>query len=120
MSSLCFLLLNIWPTQSCPYAAPHLCVQQRTQEDHSCAHPVPGGERVLKVNDGEDEAEELSQGHHQGNGQRGALCGQNENPTDANIPEETVKVCNSSTKTGLFLFLKLCHLNKLMFSSSPQ
>lgn len=48
---------------------------------------MPDGEGVLEVNDGEDEAEELSKCHHQSDGQRGALCGQNENTTDAYISE---------------------------------
>lgn len=88
-SSLCFLVLDVWSTQSRLNTAPHLRVQQSAYEDHGRAHPVPGSEGVLEVNDGEDEAEELSQCHHQGDGQRGTLCGQDENTTDAHIPEVT-------------------------------
>lgn len=71
--------------QSRPHAAPHLGVQQRAQEDHGRAHPVPGGEGVLEVQDGEDEAEELPQRHDQSDRERGALRGQNEHATDAHI-----------------------------------
>lgn len=70
-------------------AAVHLRVQQSSQEDHSRAHPVPGGEGVLEVKDGENEAEELPQSHHQSDGQRGALCGQNEHAADTHISERT-------------------------------
>lgn len=81
------LLLDIGSTESRPHAAPHLGVQQGAQEHHPRAHPVPPGERVLEVHDGEDEAEELSQRHHQSDGQRGALRGEDENPANAHISE---------------------------------
>lgn len=48
---------------------------------------MPGSEGVLEVEDGEDETEELPQGHHQSDGERGALCGQDEHATDTHIPE---------------------------------
>lgn len=95
-SSLCLLLLDA--PQSGAGAAPHLRVQQGAREHHSRAQPVPGGEGVLEVKDGEDEAEELAERHHQRDGQRGALCGQDENPTDAHVPEEEVKVCNQALR----------------------
>lgn len=60
---------------------------------------MPGGEGVLEINDGEDEAEELPERHHQRDRQWGALGGQDENTTDANIPEETVKDCNKTWDT---------------------
>lgn len=60
---------------------------------------MPGSEGVLEVKDGEDEAEELSQGHHQSDRQRGALSGQNEHTADADISEKNlVKVCNKSVR----------------------
>lgn len=46
---------------------------------------MPGGEGVLEVQDGEDEAEELSESHHQSDGQGGALCGQDEHAADAHV-----------------------------------
>lgn len=52
---------------------------------------MPGGEGVLEVQDGEDEAQELSERHHQGDGERRALRGQDEDTTDAHVPEEMVK-----------------------------
>lgn len=88
-SSLFLLLLNVRPKQSWLHTAPHLCVQQSTQKDHSCAQPVPESEGVLEVHDGEDEAEELPQSHHQGDSEWGALCCQDENTTDTDVPEET-------------------------------
>lgn len=60
---------------------------------------MPGGEGVLEINDGEDEAEELPERHHQRDCQRGALCGQDENTTDAHVPEESVKDCNKTRDT---------------------
>lgn len=84
-SSLRLLLLDVGSTQSRLHAAPNLRVQQSAQEHHGCAHPVPGGEGVLEVEDGEDEAEELSEGDHESDRQRGALCGQDEHATDAHV-----------------------------------
>lgn len=46
---------------------------------------MPGGEGVLEVQDGEDEAEELPERHHQRDRQRGALSGQDEHATDAHV-----------------------------------
>lgn len=89
--SLGLLVLGVGAPQGGAHAAPHLRVQQSAREDHGCAQPVPGGEGVLEVKDGEDEAEELPERHHQGDGERRALCGQDENPTDAHVPEEMVK-----------------------------
>lgn len=60
---------------------------------------MPGGEGVLEVHDGEDEAEELSEGHHKRDRQRGALCSQDENTADAHVPEETVKDCSQTRDT---------------------
>lgn len=87
--SLRLLVLDGRPTQSRPHAAPNLRVKQSAQEDHSRAHPVPGSEGVLEVNDGENKAEELSQRHHQSDGEWGALRGQDEDTTDADVPEES-------------------------------
>lgn len=85
-ASLCllFLLFNR-STQRCSHATPHLGVQQGAQEHHGCAQPVPHRERVLEVEDGDDEAEELSERDHQRDGERSALCGENEDAADANI-----------------------------------
>lgn len=46
---------------------------------------MPGGEGVLEVEDGEDEAEELPERHHQRDRQRGALGGQDEDAADAHV-----------------------------------
>lgn len=46
---------------------------------------MPDSEGVLEVQDGEDEAEELSESHHQSDRQGGALCGQDEHATDAHV-----------------------------------
>lgn len=89
MSSLRLLLLSIRTAQSCPHAVPHLRVEQRAQEDHPGAHPVPGREGVLEVQDGEDEADELSESHHQSDRQGGALCGQDEHAADAHVSGRT-------------------------------
>lgn len=87
-ASLCLLfLLFKRSTERCSHATPHLCVQQGSQEHHSCAQPVPHSKRVLKIEDGEDEAEELSECDHQSDGQRCALCGEDEDTADANISE---------------------------------
>lgn len=59
---------------------------------------MPGGEGVVEVQDGEDEADELSEGHHQGDGQRSALCGQDKDATDAHVPGNRVKVCNKTER----------------------
>lgn len=88
-SSLRSLLLADESTQRGIHAAQHLRVQQRAHKDHGRAHPVPGSEGVLEVEDGEDEAEELPQGHHQSDRQRGALCSENEHAADAYISEKT-------------------------------
>lgn len=87
-SSLRSLLLAKESAQRRVHAAQHLRVQQRAQKDHSCAHPMPGSEGVLEVEDGEDEAQELPQGHHQSHRQRGAFCGQNEHAAYAYISEK--------------------------------
>lgn len=105
-SSLCLLLLDVGAPQGGAGAAPHLRVQQSAGEHHGRAQPVPGGEGVLEVKDGEDEAEELAERHHQRDGQRGALRGQDENPTDAHVPEGEVKVCNEALR-GRFHALTL-------------
>lgn len=87
--SLCLRRLGVRSAQGRPHAAPHLRVEQRAQEDHGGAHPVPRSEGVLEVEDGEDETEELSESHHQSDGQGGALCGQDEHGTDAHVSGRT-------------------------------
>lgn len=47
---------------------------------------MPQGERVLEVQDGKDEADELAQRHDKGDGEGGAFCGENEDAPDAHIP----------------------------------
>lgn len=86
---LLFLLFNR-STERCSEDTPHFSVQHSAQEYHSCAQPVPHCERVLKIEDGEDEAEELSECDHQADGKRSALCGENEDTADANISEGTM------------------------------
>lgn len=71
-----------------PQAVPHLCVHQRPNEDKHGAQPVPQGERVLEVQDGDDEAHELAQGHDEGDGEGGALRGEDEDAPDAHVPGE--------------------------------
>lgn len=53
-------LLRSGSPESCLDAAQHLGVKQSPHKDHERAQPVPRSEGVLEVNDGEDEAEELS------------------------------------------------------------
>lgn len=86
-ASLRLLFLLFYGSTQHGHTAPHLGVQQRAQEHHGRAQPVPRRERVSEVEDGEDEAEELPQGDHQSDGERGALCGENEDATDAHISE---------------------------------
>lgn len=83
-----FLFLDVRSTQSCLHAAQHLGVKHGAQKDHGRAHPVPDSEGILEVKDGENEADELSQGHHQSDRQRGALCGQDEHTADAYVSEK--------------------------------
>lgn len=55
----CFLSLHCHAD-----AGPHLSVQQRAQEDHHCANPVPGCEWVPEVQYRDDEAQEFTQSHY--------------------------------------------------------
>lgn len=66
--------------------APHLCVHEGPKEDEDGAQPVPEREGVPEVQDGKDEAHELAQRHHQGDGEGGALGGEREDPADAHVP----------------------------------
>ena len=59
--------------------------EQRAPEHEGGADPVVHREGVLEVHDGEDEAEELAQGDHQGDGEAGALRGQHEHRGDADV-----------------------------------
>lgn len=72
--------------QQRPQAVPELRVHQGAHEDKGGAQPVPAREGVLEVEDGEDEADELAQRHHQGDRQGRALRGQDENAADADVP----------------------------------
>ena len=69
-----------------PQVVPHLCVHESPNEDKQGAQPVPQGERVLEVQDGKDEADELAQRHDEGDGEGGAFCGENEDAPDAHVP----------------------------------
>lgn len=69
-----------------PEAVPHLGVHEGAQEDEGGAQPVPAREGVPEVEDGEDEADELAERHHQGDGEGRALRGQDENAADADVP----------------------------------
>ena len=69
-----------------PQGVPHLCVHEGPNEDKQGAQPVPQGERVLEVQDGKDEADELAQCHDKGDGEGGAFSGENEDAPDAHIP----------------------------------
>lgn len=50
---------------------------------------MPAREGVSEVEDGDDEAEELSESHHQRDRQGGALRGQDEHATDAHVSART-------------------------------
>ena len=69
------------------HAGPHLGVQQRAREHQARAQPVGRREGVAEIQDGEDEAHELPQGHHQRDGERRALRGQGEHAPDAHVSE---------------------------------
>ena len=47
---------------------------------------MPQSERVLEVQDGEDETHKLAQSHDEGDGEGGALGGEDEDTPDAHIP----------------------------------
>ena len=92
--SLRLLLFQLFFSSQCHAdASPDLRVNQGAQEDDGSAHPVPGGEGVPEVEDGEDEADELPQCDHQGHSERGTLCGQDEHAADTHVSEEKVKDC---------------------------
>lgn len=74
------------PPQEGPEAVPHLGVHQGAHEDEGGAQPVPACEGILEVEDGEDEADELAERHHQGDREGRALCGQDEDAADADVP----------------------------------
>ena len=68
-------------------------------------------ERVLEVDDGEDEAEELPESDHQGHGEAGALCGQHKhwgyaNVLGDNICKEVEEHHRDLQKTDLQYLLK--------------
>lgn len=46
---------------------------------------MPRREGVAEVEDGEDEADELAQRHHQRDGEGGALRGEDEDASDADV-----------------------------------
>lgn len=71
--------------QEGPEAVPHLRVHESPHEDEGGAQPVPGREGVAEVEDGEDEADELAQRHHQRDGEGGALRGEDEDASDADV-----------------------------------
>lgn len=48
---------------------------------------MPQSERVLEVQDGKDEAHKLAESHNKCDGEGGALCGEDEDASDAHIPE---------------------------------
>lgn len=64
--SLHLLQFLLRPEEGAPSTGQHLCVEQCAQEDDGGAQPVPDGEGVVEVEDGEDEADKLAQRHHQG------------------------------------------------------
>lgn len=51
---------------------------------------MPQSERVLEVQDREDEAHKLAQGHNQRDGEGGALCGEDEHTPDAHVLSHNV------------------------------
>lgn len=65
---------------------PHLCVHEGPNEDKQGAQPVPQSERVLEVQDGEDEAHELAQSHEECDSEGGALRSEDEDAPDAHVP----------------------------------
>ena len=56
--------------------------QNCTHEDEDSADPVSGSEWVVEVVDGEHQADELTQGHHQGHGQGRTFRGQDKHTAD--------------------------------------
>ncbi len=68
-------------------AGPHFCVEQRSQEHHGRADPVPGCEGIVEVQDGNNETQEFAKRHHQCDRERCALRGQNEHAADAHVSE---------------------------------
>ena len=62
-----------------------LCEDDRAAEDEGRRDDVSGRERVLEVEDGENERDELPQGHDEGHGQRCAFCRQDEHAPDTDI-----------------------------------
>lgn len=69
-----------------PQVVPHLCVHEGPKEDKQGAQPVPQGERVPEIQDGENEAHELAESHDERDGEGGALCGEDEHTADAHVP----------------------------------
>ena len=49
-----------------------------------------GGKRVLKVEDGEEQTGKLSEGDYKRHNQRGTLCGQDEDSSDADVLSDAV------------------------------
>ena len=58
---------------------------ERAQEDEACADPVRQSERILKVNDRNDETCELPESQHQGDRQRRAFSREHKHWTNADV-----------------------------------
>ena len=63
----------------------HVCEQNCADEDEQRADPVSCRERILKVDDGEYETDELSQRGDQSDRQRRAFGGENKDRANANV-----------------------------------
>lgn len=74
-TSFLLCLLNWFFSFHCQTdAGPCLSIQQRSQEDHQCAYPVPGCEWVPEVQYRDDKTQEFAQSHNKCNRKGATLC----------------------------------------------
>lgn len=64
---------------------------ERAYEHEYGADPVPESERVLKVDDGENETGELAESEHESDCERGALGGEHKHGAYAHVLRERVQ-----------------------------
>lgn len=83
-----------------PRQSQDLGEEERSAENKDCAKPVEDGERVLEVDNGEDEGREATQREDEGDRQRVALGGEDEDGCDADKSDvgelRNLNVCISS------------------------
>ena len=70
-------------TKSRPRLVEDTRKQCRAHEHQASRHPVVGSERILEVEDGEEETDELAQGDYEGDQQGGTFSRQDEHARDA-------------------------------------